>query len=141
MKGTAMKSAQLRVIMMLLAATFVSSSVFAQAKHDFGKREYESSCASCHGEKGKGDGAMREFLTKPPSDLTTLAKRNGGVFPNNRVYETIDGRASVMIGSHGAREMPVWGNVFRSDDLQPRDWYARDRISSLVDYLARIQEK
>lgn len=32
-------------------------------------------------------------------------------------------------------------NVFRSDDMQPRDWYARDRISSLVDYLARIQEK
>lgn len=136
-----MKITQLRVTISLLAATIVSSSAFAQGKYDFGKREYESSCASCHGEKGKGDGAMREFLTKPPSDLTTLTKRNGGVFPTNRVYETIDGRTSVMIGSHGAREMPVWGNVFRSDDMQPRDWYARDRISSLVDYLSRIQEK
>lgn len=136
-----MKITQLRVTISLLAATIVSCSAFAQGKYDFGKREYESSCASCHGEKGKGDGAMREFLTKPPSDLTTLTKRNGGVFPTNRVYETIDGRTSVMIGSHGAREMPVWGNVFRSDDMQPRDWYARDRISSLVDYLSRIQEK
>lgn len=136
-----MKITQLRVPISLLAATIVSCSAFAQGKYDFGKREYESSCASCHGEKGKGDGAMRGFLTKPPSDLTTLTKRNGGVFPTNRVYETIDGRTSVMIGSHGAREMPVWGNVFRSDDMQPRDWYARDRISSLVDYLARIQEK
>lgn len=136
-----MKITQLRVTISLLAATIVSSSAFAQGKYDFGKREYESSCASCHGEKGKGDGAMREFLTKPPSDLTTLTKRNGGVFPTNRVYETIDGRTSVMIGSHGAREMPIWGNVFRSDDMQPRDWYARDRISSLVDYLSRIQEK
>lgn len=136
-----MKNTQLRVTISLLAATIASCSAFAQGKYDFGKREYESSCASCHGEKGKGDGAMRGFLTKPPSDLTTLTKRNGGVFPNNRVYETIDGRTSVMIGSHGAREMPVWGNVFRSDDMQPRDWYARDRISSLVDYLARIQEK
>lgn len=136
-----MKITQLRVTISLLAATLVSCSAFAQGKYDFGKREYESSCASCHGEKGKGDGAMREFLTKPPSDLTTLTKRNGGVFPTNRVYETIDGRPSVMVGSHGAREMPVWGNVFRSDDMQPRDWYARDRISSLVDYLSRIQEK
>lgn len=136
-----MKNVHSRVTVSLLAVTFFSASVFAQGKYDFGKLEFESSCASCHGDKGKGNGAMREFLTKAPTDLTTLSKRNGGVFPTNRVYETIDGRTSVMIGSHGAREMPVWGNVFRSDDMQPRDWYARDRISSLVDYLARIQEK
>lgn len=136
-----MKNIRSRLTVSLLAVTFFSGAVFAQGKYDFGKREYESSCASCHGDKAKGDGAMREFLTKVPSDLTTLAKRNGGVFPTNRIYEIIDGRTSVVIGSHGAREMPVWGNVFRSDDQHPQDWYARDRISSLVDYLARIQEK
>ena len=136
-----MQSTQLRVTISLLAVTLVSSSVFAQGRYDFGKLEYESSCANCHGEKGNGNGPMREFLTKVPTDLATLSKRNGGVFPNSRIHETIDGRTAVMIGSHGAREMPIWGNVFRSDDMQPRDWYARDRISSLVDYLARIQEK
>lgn len=113
---------------------------FAQVRLDLGKSEYESSCASCHGVLGKGDGPMVGLLTKPPSDLTTLARRNGGVFPVQRISEMIDGRTSVMIGSHGAREMPVWGHVYRSEDTQPRDLHARNRISALVDYLARIQE-
>jgi hypothetical protein len=83
---------------------------------------------------------MRAYLTKPPSDLTTLAKRNAGVFPSQRIWETIDGRTSVMIGSHGAREMPVWGNVFRSEDTQPQEIHVRNRIGAVLDYLARIQE-
>jgi mono/diheme cytochrome c family protein len=124
----------------MLLALFSQIS-FAQSRFDFGKSEYESSCASCHGVSGKGDGAMVGMLTKPPSDLTTLAKRNGGVFPVQRISEMIDGRTSVMIGSHGAREMPVWGHVYRSEDTQPRDLHARNRISALVDYLARIQGK
>ena len=73
--------------------------------------------------------------------LSRLAKRNGGVFPVQRISEMIDGRTSVMIGSHGAREMPVWGHVYRSEDTQPRDLHARNRISALVDYLARLQGK
>lgn len=125
----------------LMLVALLSQMSFAQPRVDFGKSEYESSCASCHGVSGKGDGAMVGMLTKPPSDLTTLARRNGGVFPVQRISEMIDGRTSVMIGSHGAREMPVWGHVYRSEDTQPRDLHARIRINSLVDYLARIQEK
>ena len=125
--------------MMVLALW--SNPGFAQSRIDFGKSEYESSCASCHGTSGKGDGVMTSQLTKPPSDLTTLTKRNGGVFPVQRISEMIDGRTSVVIGSHGAREMPIWGHVYRSEDTQPRDLHARNRISSLVDYLSRIQVK
>ena len=84
---------------------------------------------------------MSKYLVKAPSDLTSLAKLNGGVFPSQRIGETIDGRTSVVIGSHGAREMPVWGHVYRAEDTQPRDLHARNRIASLLDYLARIQEK
>lgn len=119
----------------------LSSTSFAQGRVDFGKSEYESGCASCHGASGKGDGSMRSHLTKAPSDLTTLAKRNGGVFPVQRISEMIDGRSAVVIGSHGVREMPVWGNVYRSEDTQPRDLHARNRINALIDYLARMQEK
>ena len=125
--------------MMVLALW--SNPGFAQSRIDLGKSEFESSCASCHGASGKGDGVMTSQLTKPPSDLTTLTKRNGGVFPVQRISEMIDGRTSVVIGSHGAREMPVWGHVYRSEDTQPRDLHARNRISSLVDYLSRIQVK
>jgi len=41
-------------------------------------------------------------------DLTSIAKRNGGVFPVDRVMMNIDGRA--MPRAHGTSEMPIWGN-------------------------------
>lgn len=136
-----MKHAAVAVAASWMALTMLSSTSFAQGKVDFGKSEYEASCASCHGASGKGDGVMLNFLTKAPADLTTLAKRNGGVFPSQRISETIDGRTSVVIGSHGAREMPIWGNIYRSEDTQPQELHARNRIAALLDYLARIQEK
>jgi hypothetical protein len=46
-----------------------------------------------------------------------------------------------MIGSHGAREMPVWGQIYRGEDTQPPDLNARNRITALLDYLSKIQEK
>lgn len=136
-----MKNTSVAVAASLMALTLLSSASFAQGRVDYGQKAFESSCASCHGMSGKGDGAMRPYLVKAPSDLTTLAKRNGGVFPSQRIWETIDGRSSADIGPHGAREMPVWGDVFRGEDTQPRDLHARNRIASLLDYIARMQEK
>lgn len=125
----------------LVSISLLGGAAFAQGSVDFGKNEYLASCASCHGASGKGDGAMKAYLTKPPTDLTRLSLGNGGVFPHQRLWEVIDGRAYAVIGSHGAREMPVWGYVYRAEDTQPADLHARNRIASLLDYLARIQEK
>lgn len=137
-----MKHVSMNRLVLSLALTVLSGASLAQTGADAGKNEYQSSCASCHGVSGKGDGGLTAFLIKAPTDLTTLAKRNGGVFPNQRVWDMIDGRSSVEIGPHGAREMPVWGSVYRlNPDVQEPAWYARNRIASLLDYLARIQEK
>lgn len=125
----------------LLATTLLSNASFAQGKVDLGKSAYEENCASCHGVSGKGDGALRGHLVKAPSNLTTLAKRNGGVFPSQQVRETIDGRTASEIGPHGTREMPIWGLVYRAEGGQPAVFHVRNRIDSLVDFLARIQEK
>ncbi len=57
---------------------------------DPGKAEYRSSCASCHGIDGKGNGPVSADLRVPPSDLTVLARRNNGVFPFYSVYEIIE---------------------------------------------------
>lgn len=120
----------------------LGSTCMAQpGRVDFGQREFVASCASCHGASAKGDGVLTSYLVKPPSDLTTLARRNGGVFPAQRVRDTIDGRGSIDIGPHGARDMPVWGQVYRAEDTQPYELHGRIRISALVDYLARIQVK
>jgi mono/diheme cytochrome c family protein len=130
-----------------VAALCLSASAVAQAgKYDWGKREYLSHCSACHGETGKGDGPYRDFINKSPSDLTTLAKRNGGAFPIDRVYATIDGRE--VIKWHGTRDMPIWGADFvASATNQASVFYydpevlARSRILILVDDLYRIQEK
>ena len=57
-----------------LAAGFAAA---AQAEEvDIGKSEFQSSCASCHGTDGKGNGPVSGQLKVPPSDLTMLVKNN-----------------------------------------------------------------
>ena len=96
---------------------------------DAGKTAYLSSCGPCHGADGKGNGFVSAVLKTPPADLTMLAKRNDGMFPIAAVNEIIDGRT--LITAHGNREMPIWGF----------DVMVRGRISVIVDYLNRIQQK
>jgi mono/diheme cytochrome c family protein len=106
-----------------------------------GELEYQQYCAVCHGVDGKGYGIMRKFLTVEPSDVTQVAKKNGGRFPFWQIYRIIDGREEVR--GHGTREMPVWGARFRSqaggDDAGSRSQVA-GRILALVFYLEQIQE-
>ncbi len=123
------------------ALAMLSGASVAQTSFDFGKTEYLTSCASCHGVSAKGDGAVSSSLVKPPTDLTAMARRHGGLFPYQYAWEVIDGRSAAAIGPHGARAMPVWGYIYRSEDTQPADLHARNRIGSLLDYLARIQVK
>jgi mono/diheme cytochrome c family protein len=46
-----------------------------------GKGLYREFCAVCHGVNLKGDGPAAEALKQAPTDLTTIAKRNGRRFP------------------------------------------------------------
>ena len=100
---------------------------------------YVNYCASCHGPKAKGDGEMAASLKKKPADLTTIAKRNGGKFPADIVFRTIDGRNPVM--GHGGQDMPVWGNAFLRADGGATAEVTRARIDALVNYLQTIQQK
>lgn len=136
-----MKLTKAGVAQIILVSSLCGSAVHAQNELDLGKMEYESSCASCHGTTAKGDGSLQRYLVKAPSDLTTLAKRNGGIFPSQRVWATIDGRADSDIGPHGAREMPVWGRLYRADNNPPYEQTTSNRIGVLVDYLSRLQER
>lgn len=126
-----------------------ASAADKMLKADPGKREFENSCALCHGKDGKGTGAIVDLLKKSPSDLTVLAKKNNGVFPFARVYAVIDGREAVK--GHGDRDMPAWGDRYSSDTERAAEYYrdvpydaemyARSRILALIDYLNRIQVK
>ena len=73
---------------------------------DFGKTEFLSKCAECHGADGKGNGPHSAKMKPKPTDLTIIAKRNNGAFSPDAVYGLIDGRAART--SHGSPEMPIW---------------------------------
>lgn len=110
-----------------------------------GKLEYRRYCASCHGMSGKGDGPVAAALTKKPSDLTTLAKGNGGKFPSEMVRETVEG--TKVVTAHGTREMPIWGRVFlklpasRVGSGGPHRVSSKKHIEMIVKYIESIQEK
>jgi hypothetical protein len=118
---------------------------------EIGKFEYLNSCASCHGTTGKGDGPVVKSLIKPPTDLTRLSETNSGVFPFARVYDVIDGRFE--LATHGTRDMPVWGEVYKRSWAQGQNGtlpylaskeviesIVRVRILALIDYIFTLQE-
>lgn len=135
-----------------LAVGLLAVSVMQTSAMSLGEFEFRNSCAQCHGETGKGDGPVVEYLTESPSDLTALTRDNGGVFPVERMYEVIEGAAD--IGSHG-RDMPLWGNRYREraaliadedadfpfDPARDTESYVQARILSLIEYLSTLQIK
>jgi mono/diheme cytochrome c family protein len=131
-------------IAMTLATSGVTTAV-AAGKIDLGKHEYDSNCVACHGNNLKG-GAYVDFLKVTPPDLTLLSKKNGGVFPLERVYGVIDGRYEVK--GHGSREMPIWGKAYQikagefyADNYYDPEVFIRGRILALIDYINRMQAK
>lgn len=92
-------------------------------------------CAVCHGSTGRGNGPLADQLRRMPPDLTQYTARNGGVFPRERVYRIVDGRD---VASHGDREMPVWGDVFKpgSGSIAAS---VKAQIDAIVKYLEGIQ--
>ncbi len=125
--------------------------VFAEQKPDVdaGASSYMVYCAACHGAAGKGDGPMVQSLKTAPTDLTTLARTNGGTFPSDKVRAVIDGRNSIQ--SHGSSEMPIWGDMLTFEstgggvalDQEPQEteYLVKDRINQLTAYLETLQQK
>ena len=70
---------------------------------------FQDHCAVFHGTEADGRGPMSSALLIQPTDLTTLAAMNDGVFPTRRVVWRIDGREPLV--SHGS---PMWifGDLF-----------------------------
>jgi mono/diheme cytochrome c family protein len=108
------------------------------APDDPGSRLFRLYCASCHGPTARGNGPLADYLRHQTPDLTMYTARNGGVFPSERLRQIIDGR---HVPSHGDREMPVWGDAFRSsrDGLDVAS--ATARIDAIVRYLEGIQRR
>ncbi len=140
-----------KFIIMAFAVLAISAVVMAQnsapvVKHvpitntpsNSGAEMYKSYCAVCHGTDGKGNGPAASAMKVPPSDLTTLAQKNGGKYPAAHVASVIRGQASLP--SHGSEDMPVWGRLFSSIS-QGHEAQVQQRVSNLVDYIDSLQVK
>jgi mono/diheme cytochrome c family protein len=105
-----------------------------------GKELYQQYCSACHGPEARGDGPVAATLKVEVPDLTLIARRNGGTFPRDRVERIIDGRH--VIGAHGARVMPIWGeDLSRARPGDPdAERAARVITGRLADYLQLLQK-
>jgi mono/diheme cytochrome c family protein len=122
-----------------------------------GQQLYAKYCASCHGPTGKGDGPQAAGTTPKASDLTQIAKRNGGKFPFYEVMLLIEGRRPTsqnadtslpgLPKAHGDSKMPAWGEVFNRDDLGAKgssmdlQLQTTGKIMMITEYLQSIQAK
>jgi len=140
-----MQRGAMRILVVAMASVGVlarASSVAGAAEAGPpGKAMYRKYCAACHGETGKGDGVVSGFMQPKPTDLTQIAKKNGGQFPFMTVAEDIDGTNTIR--AHGDPSMPVWGEVFRSDlpSSMARQSEIRGRIMLITEHVRSIQAK
>ena len=104
-----------------------------------GKQMFTDYCAACHGMEGKGDGPVAGFLRTPPAELRTLAQRNGGKYPADKVAATL--HLGTDGGAHGTSDMPTWGSLFRNQDKKTGLGFAEVRIRNLTEYVKTLQKK
>ena len=129
--------------LILLAPLALMACVPADPHEDVsGRNAFLESCASCHGVDAKGTGSMAGGLDPRPADLTTIAARNGGTFPRDRVMSTIDGFAS---GAHFSPAMPEFGETDLGETVIVEEspgvgTPVPERLLALADYLESIQE-
>lgn len=127
------------------AATLVASGQKNSATIDVartspadGKAMYASYCTPCHGADGKGNGRLSPSLKRRPTDLTTLSKNNGGVYPADHVVGVLSHGTSTS--GHDKAGMPEWaitlGNMDQNNKLD-----TKLRINNLSKYVETMQTR
>lgn len=139
-----MKKLILTFALMILALPALgmaqSAAPARPAAKDAAAREmFTEYCASCHGLSGKGDGPAAKALKTRPADLTTLAVRNRGQFPEMRVMGAIT--AGPGISAHGSETMPVWGPIFLEVTGAATEGEVHLKIFNLMEYIKTLQVK
>ena len=124
---------------------FVGSASAQTSAPSSAKKDFVLHCADCHGVDGKGNGpAVQVIPGFKPADLTRLRKDHGGQFPRQDVYDVIDGRKRLPGHYDSDTDMPLWGLMFQPEGREfskEAEVKVKARVSSLVDYVAGLQQK
>jgi mono/diheme cytochrome c family protein len=97
---------------------------------------YKNHCAICHGLDARGHGPLAAAMKLVPADLTQIATKHGGEFPDAKIADIIRNGGALL--GHGSRAMMPWGLYF-SERHKPE--VGRARIKALVAYIKSLQEK
>jgi len=149
MINPATRSAVLLTALVLSAATLAASqetktqikkAPITYTSPASGGEMFKSYCGACHGADAKGNGPATPGLKTAAPDLTTLAKRHDGKFPDAYVINVLQHGVAPI---HGTADMPVWGPLFGSmattnGQESPE---VKMRISNLTHYLESLQSK
>lgn len=125
---------------MIIAVIVSVSGTIAVVAEDLefmqGAKDFELHCAICHGIGGLGNGPLAQELVTLPADLTRIAQKNGGNFPEDSVKKTIEYGGNIT--AHGPSNMLAWGAFFM---IEGSGEEADKRIGSLAKYIKSLQQK
>jgi mono/diheme cytochrome c family protein len=127
------------VILTVCCIALANTAAAADYTSMSGEQLYRRFCASCHGVQGRGDGPVAASFKVEVPDLTQTASRMHGTDVRDRIVRIIDGR--YIIGAHGTRIMPVWGeDLARLEIGNPEAERASQlMITRLADYVTGLQ--
>jgi mono/diheme cytochrome c family protein len=146
MAVSAFRNAMVPVALMVLIVSFAAAGPRQDKKAALlpgsnpvsGLQLYKTYCAVCHGNDLKGNGPISPDFKNPPSDLTTLAQRHEGKFPNAYVEDLL--RNGVKKPAQAKTEMPTWGPIFASIPGTDSELVSI-RIVNLTNYIKAMQAK
>jgi len=126
-------------ILAICSAGWANAASAADYAAMSGEELYRRFCASCHGMQGRGDGPVAASFRVEVPDLTQTASRMRGADMRDRIVRIIDGR--YIVGAHGTRIMPVWGEDLARLEIGNPD---AERLSQLIierlaDYVTGLQ--
>lgn len=138
-----MKRRQFRTIalMALCAGVAACQPRGEEPLAETGIQSYRALCVDCHGPGARGDGPRAGTLAVAPPDLTRIAARNGGSFPEEDVMAVIFGYP----GRYHLGLMPEFGPQMMQSEVI--DWEAPSgeviptpvRLIAVMEYLRTIQ--
>jgi mono/diheme cytochrome c family protein len=128
-----------RPAILSLVLAYAGPAVSADYVTMSGEDLYRRFCASCHGTQGLGDGPVAASLKVEVPDLTLIARRSRDAYPRERILRIIDGR--YVIGAHGTRTMPIWGEDLSKLEIGNPDAESVTRVvlDRLADYVWQLQ--
>jgi mono/diheme cytochrome c family protein len=110
-------------IAVLAIGGYLSANAAGKGDPAKGKEKFNQICASCHGEKGHGDGPAAAALNPKPRNLSDA--KYVSAISDEQLFKTIK-EGGAAVGKSAL--MPAWGSVLNDSDIWNVIAYVRKDI-------------